>query len=223
MTLRWKILATFVLILGVIVVVLSAAYHQEMDRFLLDHTLRTLRVQAQPALDAYASRLAATGLPLGLLARELARDLTTPAATAVVLDAAGRVVASGNVLPEHPAPLPPDLGLATRAAQSGRAVSVVQPADDGRQMTLYIPLVVTVPAPWRSCWPTICPRPWNDWQPPVGRLPPASGGGVRSYPTVATRWGDWRPPSTRWSSAWRQRLPCIIASPPTPLTSSGRR
>ncbi|MDQ7841457.1 MAG: HAMP domain-containing sensor histidine kinase [bacterium] len=162
MTLRWKIMATFVLILGVIVVVLSAAYHRDLNRFLLDHAQRTLRVEVQPTLDAYASRLAATGLPLGLLVRELARDLTTPAATAVVLDAAGRVLASGNILSENPDPLPPDPDVVAKATQSGRAVSVVQPTGNGRQMTLYIPLAVAVSAPQRVAGVVQLNRPLAD-------------------------------------------------------------
>src|SRR5881296_2976861 len=78
----------------------SVASHRELDRFLLDHTARTLQERLSPVIDTYLHRLAGTGLPLDALARDLARDLTTHDVAALVLDADGRPLASGKILPD---------------------------------------------------------------------------------------------------------------------------
>lgn len=140
MRLRWKIAIVVLVTVGLLDLGVSVASHRELDRFVLDHTARTLQDRFSPLTDVYMHRLARTGLPLDALARDLARDLATHDIAALVLDAGGRTVASGKILPEDldPAPVRDDV---VRRILSGDSLQMyVHHVEGGRELVVYLPL-----------------------------------------------------------------------------------
>jgi len=143
---RWKIAIVVLATVGLLDLVLSVAYERKLDQFLLDHSAHTLREHFSPTADVYVNRLARMRLPLSALGRDLALDLTRHDIAAMVLDADGRVVASGKILPEDrdPAPVRDD---AVRRILSGDSLATyVHRAESGRELVTYMPLRSLSPA-----------------------------------------------------------------------------
>ncbi|MGH2405044.1 MAG: histidine kinase dimerization/phospho-acceptor domain-containing protein, partial [bacterium] len=147
MRLRWRIVATFAVALGLLQIVLGGAYYAEVYRVLPDQTLHRLRAQVKPVVDASMRRLAGGGLPLSKVAHELARDLTSSDTTALVLDLTGQVLASGRVLPEEQAPVAAHPGLVEKVLGGDSRVLVVRSPQGGRQVVLYLPLRASASSP----------------------------------------------------------------------------
>ncbi|HTE03391.1 MAG TPA: HAMP domain-containing sensor histidine kinase, partial [bacterium] len=93
-----------------------------------------------PVIDTYLHRLAGTGLPLDALARDLARDVTTRDIAALVLDADGRPLASGKILPDDMDPAPVRADAVRRALRDGSLVTDIRRVEGGRELVTYIPL-----------------------------------------------------------------------------------
>ena len=140
MRLRWKIIIVVLVTVGLLDLGMSVASHRELDRFLLDHTARTLQERLSPVIDTYLHRLAGTGLPLDALARDLARDVTTRDIAALVMDADGRPLASGKILPDDMDPAPVRAEAVRRALRDGSLVTDIRLVEGGRELVSYIPL-----------------------------------------------------------------------------------
>ena len=146
MRLRWKIVIVVLVTVGLLDLGVSVASHRELDRFLLDHTARTLQDRFSPLTDVYVRRLAATGLSLDALARDLARDLTTHDVAALVLDAGGKAVGSGKILPEDLDPAPVRDDAVRRILGGNDLATYVRRVDGGRELVVYLPLRPLPPA-----------------------------------------------------------------------------
>jgi len=144
--LRWKIVIVVLVTVGLLDLGVSVASHRELDQFLLDHTARTLQERFSPVIDTYLHRLAGTGLPLDALARDLARDVTTRDIAALVLDADGRPLASGKILPDDMDPAPVRADAVRRALRDGSLVTDIRRVEGGRELVTYIPLWSLSPA-----------------------------------------------------------------------------
>jgi two-component system OmpR family sensor kinase len=140
MRLRWRIVLTIALTLGIVETILAVAFFLELERFLLDHTARTLRAQSLPVITAYTRQAGALGLSLAEIAAPLARALTSPDVTAMLVDVDGRLVASGQILPENRAPEPPSAELLHGVLASGAGDAHLRSSAGGRETVVVLPL-----------------------------------------------------------------------------------
>lgn len=147
MKLRWRIALHFGIVLGLLEIVLGAAYYLELNHILPEQTADRLHTQVKHRIAAYVSRGGTEGLLLTRTAHDLATDLTFPDVTAVVLDAAGRVLAPGKTLPGEQDPAPPRPELVKEALEGEGFVSSLRSFKGGREMVLYIPLRASAGSP----------------------------------------------------------------------------
>ncbi len=93
-----------------------------------------------PPVPAPPGDKAAIASSLDGIAAQLSRALTSRDTTALVLDADGKLLASGRQLPEEPLPAPPDSTYVSRALAGENEVTYTTNVDGVRSLVLLIPL-----------------------------------------------------------------------------------
>ncbi|MDR7417867.1 MAG: HAMP domain-containing sensor histidine kinase [Armatimonadota bacterium] len=140
MRLRRRIAMTIAVTLGIVEAVLGVAFFVELERFLLDHTVRGLRAQSLPVITAYTRRAGTRPIAVAEIAAPLARALTSPDVTAIVMNTAGEPLASGQILPESLSPEPPGLELVRGVVSGESSDSGVRASVSGREIVVVLPL-----------------------------------------------------------------------------------
>ena len=93
-----------------------------------------------PPAPAPPTEKAAGSSSLDEIAAQLSRALTSRDTTALVLDDAGNLIASGRQLPEEPVPAPPDPQYVSRALAGENEVTYITSVNGVRSLVLLIPL-----------------------------------------------------------------------------------
>ena len=148
-SLRIRLLSLYVLLLGASVMAVGAYSYYNTRRMLLHNTATRLRAQAKPVIEhwLYSSEqgdveAVAQGKPpaLTLIARGLARDLTSRDTIAIILSKKGEELANGKLLPEEPDPPPADPLFYRQALAGDNEVDYISEFNGKRLLTLLIPL-----------------------------------------------------------------------------------
>ncbi len=147
--LRIRLTLLYVGLLAFLLGLLETALYWDTRRFLIQTTATRLRAQAKPVIEQWLyGDGEAPPLPppptdaahLTRIAAPLARDLTSRDTAALVLDRDGIPLAEGRLLPEEPAPPPPDPHALRRALDGENEVTYITTADGQRTLVILIPL-----------------------------------------------------------------------------------
>lgn len=139
MSFRWRIIATFTVVLGLMEAVLALAYYRELERLLIDQAAHRARAQAQETIAAHARPASGRDILPVPAAHDLARALAGDRVAARVIDPTGRVLASAAA-PGAMEPPAVREDLVHKAIATDEHVSSIHSSRGVRRLVLYMPL-----------------------------------------------------------------------------------